>query len=166
MDTATLDTYIAQVTDGALLTPEVIKTLCFSVRSLLIEEPNLLQLETNSVQGSIFVCGDVHGQFHDFIQVFSTIASPTNDKHRFLFLGDLVDRGFKGIEIVTLLFLYKLRYPDRFYFIRGNHEARSANLDYGFYKECSYKYSSLVWDLVSEVFDSFPIAAVSTCSFL
>lgn len=49
---------------------------------------------------------------------------------------DYVDRGKRGLETICLLMCYKVKYPDNFFLLRGNHESASINKMYGFYDEC------------------------------
>ena len=76
------------------------------------------QSTIEKVKAPCLVIGDVHGQFYD---VFTYIKQFTVDRH-FIFLGDYVDRGYQSIETILLLVALKVKYPDNFTLLRGNHE--------------------------------------------
>jgi hypothetical protein len=111
------------------------------------------------VQAPVTLCGDVHGQFYDVLQMFEKGGNLPIESY--IMIGDFVDRGYHSVETITLLFLYKLKYPDKIILLRGNHESRTISLYYGFYDEISKKYGNHnVWYYFTEVFDYLPIAAI------
>ena len=127
--------------------------LANTARKLFLSQPMLLEL-----QGPITICGDIHGQYKDLVHVFNLAKYPSETN--FLFLGDYVDRGKNSLEVITLLLCFKIKYPNRFFLLRGNHEQSSINRIYGFYDECKRRYSVKLWKVFTNCFNCLPISAV------
>jgi len=86
------------------------------------------------VEAPVVISGDIHGQLQDLIRFFNQIGPPPHKKY--LFQGDYVDRNNNDVEVITLLFSFKLRYPGYINMLRGNHECRLINTIYGFKDSC------------------------------
>ena len=141
--------------NGTLFTPLEIKYIMQKAIEILSNEKNVIYISS-----SITIVGDIHGQFNDLKELFDTGGKVPDTNY--LFLGDYVDRGFQSLEVMILLTLMKIKYPNRVYLLRGNHESRQTNQNYGFHVECLKKYnqSSTVWLYINEMFDYLPLAAV------
>ena len=80
------------------------------------------------------VVGDIHGQFEDLIRIFEQNGFPDTDS-KFIFNGDIVDRGPKSIECLLTLLLMKICCPCGVFVTRGNHESHTCG-DGAFKDEC------------------------------
>lgn len=161
-DANNLDQYIEILMQCKPLKENEVKLVCEKVILIfIIQAKEIFQKETNvqAVKAPVTVCGDIHGQFFDLMELFKIggKAPETN----YLFMGDYVDRGYYSVETVTLLVALKVRYPTRIYMTRGNHESRQITQVYGFYDECMRKYGNAnVWKYFTDLFDYLPLTAL------
>lgn len=153
-DVTALDRQIETLYECKPLPEAEVKLLCEKAKEVLTEESNV-----QPVRAPVMVCGDIHGQFHDLLELFKMGGKPPDTNY--LFMGDYVDRGFHSVETVTLLVALKVRYRDRITILRGNHESRQITQVYGFYDECNRKYGNAnVWKFFTDLFDYLPLTAV------
>ncbi len=97
------------------LTEAEVVFLCRKGREIFNQQPVLLELEA-----PIKICGDIHGQYFDLLRLFEYGGFPPTANY--LFLGDYIDRGKQSLETICLLLAYKIKYPENFFILRGNHE--------------------------------------------
>ncbi|XP_074575483.1 serine/threonine-protein phosphatase 5-like [Curcuma longa] len=105
------------------------------------------------------VCGDVHGQFYDLLNIFELNGLPS-EENPYLFNGDFVDRGSFSVEVILTLFAFKCMCPTAMHLARGNHESKSMNKIYGFEGEVKSKLGETFVELFAEVFCYLPLAHV------
>ncbi len=187
------DRQIEQLRRCEPISESQVKELCIKAREILVEEGNVQYVDAPVTVGSaknwcltncsiygvyLKICGDIHGQFFDLLELFKVGRFCPETNYLFMGLlhsnfysgsypltpfdiGDFVDRGFYSVETFLLLLAFKVRYPDRITLIRGNHESRQITQVYGFYDECQRKYGSAnVWRYCCEVFDYLALAAI------
>ncbi|KAK1350537.1 serine/threonine-protein phosphatase [Hamiltosporidium tvaerminnensis] len=130
-----------------------IKYLCEKSQEIFMRQPTLVE-----IKAPVKICGDIHGQYYDLLKLFEYGGFPP--KSNYLFLGDYVDRGKQSLETICLLFSYKIKYPENFFLLRGNHECASINKIYGFYDECKRRYDNKLWKIFTECFNCLPICAL------
>ncbi|KAL6539300.1 hypothetical protein OROGR_011949 [Orobanche gracilis] len=170
-----LDQWISKVKDGQHVLEDELQLLCEYVKEILIEESNV-----QPVNSPVTVCGDIHGQVHDLMNLFQTGGHVPETNY--IFMGDFVDRGYSSLEVFTILLLLKARYPANITLLRGNHESRQLTQAvlvvccwplfegpsvclpykyyrslydlavYGFYDECQRKYGNAnAWRYCTDV---------------
>jgi serine/threonine-protein phosphatase 2A catalytic subunit len=87
-----LETWITKLMDCAPLTEDEVRRLCDKAKEVLVEESNV-----QPVRSPVTICGDVHGQFHDLMELFR-IGGRCPDTN-YLFMGDYVDRGYYSVRV-------------------------------------------------------------------
>uniref|UniRef100_A0A0N5BCZ3 Serine/threonine-protein phosphatase n=1 Tax=Strongyloides papillosus TaxID=174720 RepID=A0A0N5BCZ3_STREA len=108
------------------------------------------------------VYGDIHGQYSDLFRWFQINGWPSKTKS--VFLGDYVDYGIYGIEVIGLLCALKIEFPNNIYLIRGNHEEEQLNRSYQFYHEVLLKFGKKkgeqMFGIFGELFSYLPLSCL------
>lgn len=145
--------YAGKVTKSVCLKNAEIVAICQRAREVFLSQPALLELDA-----PVKIVGDVHGQYTDLIRMFEMCGFPPTANY--LFLGDYVDRGKQSLETILLLLCYKLKFPENFFLLRGNHECANVTRVYGFYDECKRRCNVKIWKTFVDCFNTLPIAAI------
>jgi serine/threonine-protein phosphatase PP1 catalytic subunit len=111
--------YTGKVSKSLCLKNAEIAAVCQAAREVFLNQPTLIELSP-----PVKIVGDVHGQYSDLIRLFEMCGFPP--AANYLFLGDYVDRGKQSLETILLLLCYKIKYPENFFLLRGNHECANV----------------------------------------
>ncbi|KAI9604897.1 hypothetical protein H4Q26_002867 [Puccinia striiformis f. sp. tritici PST-130] len=131
-----IDEFINRLLDVGYST-KVTKSVCLknseiTAISLAAREVLLSQPTLIELSPPVKIVGDVHGQYSDLI----------------------------SLETILLLLCYKIKYPENFFLLRGNHECANVTRVYGFYDECKRRCNIKIWKTFIDVFNCLPISAV------
>lgn len=129
--------YTGKVSKSLCLKNPEIVAICQASRDIFLSQPTLIELSP-----PVKIVGDVHGQYSDLIRLFEMCGFPPASNY--LFLGDYVDRGKQSLETFLLLLCYKIKYPENFFLLRGNHEC--ANVTRGWRLPAWYLLASVLAD--------------------
>jgi serine/threonine-protein phosphatase 6 catalytic subunit len=102
MTVAGPDVWIEQLKVCKYLPEADMKALCEQVKLILMEESNI-----QPVASPVTVCGDIHGQLWDLLQLLRVGGMPPDTSY--IFMGDFVDRGYFSLETFSLLMALKAR---------------------------------------------------------
>ncbi|CAO3664086.1 unnamed protein product [Umbelopsis vinacea] len=128
--------YAPKVSKQLCLKNAEVNAICRAAMDVFLSQPSLIELTP-----PVKIVGDVHGQYTDLIR-------------------DYVNRGKQSLETFLLLLCYKLKFPENFFILRGNHECANVTRVYGFYDECKRRCSPKIWKTFVDVFNTLPIAAL------
>ncbi|CAD8163322.1 unnamed protein product [Paramecium pentaurelia] len=149
-----IDKYLETLKNARCLSERDVRLVCEHAKEIFIEESNVHQ-----VKAPVIICGDIHGQFFDLLELFNKGGQIPNANY--IFIGDFVDRGYNSVETFEYLLCLKLKYPDNITLLRGNHESRQITQVYGFYDEIVRKYGNAnPWRYFTDVFDYLPLGAL------
>jgi len=71
-----------------------------------------------------YAIGDVHGALHKLQALFARCEDhAANRAHKYVFLGDYIDRGSESAEVVQFLITLQAKMPGSVVALMGNHEA-------------------------------------------
>jgi diadenosine tetraphosphatase ApaH/serine/threonine PP2A family protein phosphatase len=120
--------------------------------SIFSSEPAVLRIDDDP----IMIVGDIHGDLDALNSILE--QKEKLDCKNILFLGDYVDRGVQGAEVLLALFDLKVADPDNVFLLRGNHEDANMNMYYGFFDEIGHDTKFLM--RMHSIFQKMPTAAI------
>ena len=133
---------------------EIVISICTRANSIFESEPMVLQVKSPCI-----VVGDIHGHLLDLYRILINYGIPQNT--RYVFLGDLVDRGEFSVETIILVFLLKIFWPNNVYLIRGNHEFEYLCSQCGFSSQLELVYHDpTIINAFISIFAQIPLAAL------
>ncbi|XP_074247844.1 serine/threonine-protein phosphatase with EF-hands 1 [Saimiri boliviensis] len=158
---ADIDLLLEAFKGKQILHARYVLEVLFETQKLLKQMPNFTQIQT-SPSKEVTVCGDLHGKLDDLFLIFYKNGLPSGS-NPYVFNGDFVDRGRNSIEVLMILCVSFLVYPNDLHLNRGNHEDYMMNLRYGFTKEILHKYKvhgKKILQTLEELYTWLPIGTI------
>uniref|UniRef100_A0A1I7S2V1 protein-serine/threonine phosphatase n=1 Tax=Bursaphelenchus xylophilus TaxID=6326 RepID=A0A1I7S2V1_BURXY len=116
------------------LGPQKLKRLLLHAAALFSAEPTVVDVALKKSK-PILVCSEIHGNLTQLLRWFEKNDPPPTT--RYIFLGGYIDYGENGVEVMVMLLLYKIAFPEDIMLLRGRHECNDEVAVKGtFYKEC------------------------------
>ena len=145
-----LDHCIESLKSGRLLNYMEIKIVSEKAKQIFKEEQNIVKISP-----PLTICGNINSQFSNLLEIFK--ISGDIPETNYLFLG-----GYSSsIEVISLLFCLKVRYPKRITLLRGLSEDFGYSQTCGFYEEAKRNYGNEeIFKIICEVFNYLPLAAI------
>lgn len=129
------------------------------------EENLLLEFNLDDSRSEIYVIGDIHGNLDTLLRLIEIIGK--KNPEIVIFLGDIVDRGIKQLECLILILVLKIRYPNKYYLLKGNHETLEMNQSYGFFQDFMSKFNDQKkFDEILTLYNTLPFCALINKSIL
>ena len=115
--------------------------------------------------------GDLHGDIHSLLAYIKTLQEKgymdktdafkiAKNNFYMIFLGDYVDRGRYGVEVLYTIMRLKIANPDKVFMVRGNHEdIRICSRD-GFQSEFYGKFGNnhMAYERTCSMYNCLPVA--------
>uniref|UniRef100_A0A8C7A2S4 Serine/threonine-protein phosphatase n=1 Tax=Neovison vison TaxID=452646 RepID=A0A8C7A2S4_NEOVI len=156
-----IDLLVEAFKQQQILHAHYVLEVLFETKRVLKQMPNFTQVKTSPTK-EITICGDLHGKLDDLFLIFYKNGLPSGS-NSYIFNGDFVDRGKHSMEILMILFVSFLVYPNDLHLNRGNHEDFMMNLRYGFTKEILHKYKlhgKKILQILEDVYTWLPIGTI------
>ena len=158
------DPKMKEIHSNLPFTDDEILELIEGVKPMIEKDHSLIR-----IRSPCKIFGNLYGLYDDLMRYFESYGNPSDDNQmgditfmQYIFLGDFCDRGFNSLEIILLLFALKIKYPEFIYLIRGHHEDKYINEEYGLGKECMERLSDDIRDPfsifsnINKAFDLLP----------
>jgi protein phosphatase len=127
--------------------------ICIAASNLFSTESTLLD-----ITGEFLVVGDLHGHVFELLRILRDFGMPPS--RRYIFLGDLVDRGDFSVATALFVMVLKCMWPTSVYVVRGNHEFAEINGCLGLLAEVMEEYGDKeVYDEMNRAFSQMAMGA-------
>jgi hypothetical protein len=117
-----------------------------------------IKILTPKTTDKFIILGDLHGSYSTFMRMLLRFRKLNymNEKCvlredcHIIFLGDMIDRGTYGFEIVMLIFLLKIQNPTNVHINNGNHEEKRISEAFNFKEQLTSLFSVISANIPGE----------------